>query len=105
MSYCKSLFILMLALLTLTLYFPKLSLAQQQVTREAIPQHQPKSWSTPEQEIPTVKEKKTSGWTWLILIALVGGAAAAAGGGGDDESSGSTGGGGGGDTGSYTGTW
>jgi hypothetical protein len=101
MEYLKKPFILVLALLTLTCFLPQLSIAQEDLKGSDVPNHEPQSWSTPEQEIPTVKEKKTSGWTWLILLGLVGGAAAAAGsGGGDGGSSGGEGG-----TGSYTGTW
>jgi len=90
MAYLKKLCILVLALLMLNLYIPRLSLAQEYLTSLKVPKHEPQSWSIPEQDIPTVKVKKTSGWTWLLLIALIGGAAAAAGGGGEESSSGST---------------
>jgi hypothetical protein len=92
-------FIVFLILLTANLFIARVIFAEQGPTK-----HPLEIRSTPEEEIPTIKEKKTSGWTWLILIALVGGAAAAAGGGGGEKSSGSST-NGGGDTGSYTGTW
>jgi len=80
MKLLKKIFAALLILLTLNLYLPDITFAEASITK-----HKPEIKSTPEQEIPTIKEKKTSGWTWLILVALIGGAAAAAGGGGDDN--------------------
>ena len=102
MGYIKKAFIILLAILTLNLYLPNMTLAEQQFPGADVPKHEPQSWGTPEEDLPKIKEKKTSGWTWLILIALLGGVAAAAGGGGGGDSGG---GGGSSDTGSYTGTW
>jgi hypothetical protein len=104
MKYIKKLFIIVLAFLMLNLYLPKLSLAQQVDASAEVPKHEPQSWGT-EEDIPTIK-KKRSGWTWVILLALIGGvAAAASSGGGDGGGGGSSGAGDDGDTGSYTGTW
>ena len=101
MKYIKKLFVIVLVISTLNLYLPKMALAQQLFASAEVPKHEPQSWGTPEEDIPTIKKKKTSGWTWVILVALVGGIAAAASSGG-----GSSGGGdGSSDTGSYTGTW
>lgn len=101
MEFIKRVFIVLLVMLTLNLYLPKMVFSQQQVISADEPKHQPQSWGTPEEDIPTIKEKKKrSGWTWVILLALIGGAAAAAAvtisGGGDDDDGGG---------GSYTGSW
>ena len=111
MKYIKKLFVTVLVILTLSLYLPKMALSQQQFASADVPKHEPQSWGTPEKDIPTIKQKKTSRWIWVILVALIGGVAAAAGGG-------DSGGGGGtstatttdnpttdGGTGNYTGTW
>jgi len=108
MRLLKRIFTGMLILLVVNLYLPNIAFAEPRYlyAKAGVTEHEPEILSTPEEKIPTVKVKKTSGWTWLILIALIGGAAAAAGGGGDEESStSSTGGGGSDDTGSYAGTW
>ena len=104
MEYIKKISITMLVILILNLYLPKMALAQQVFASADVPKHEPQSWGTPEEDIPPIK---TSGWTWVILVALVGGiAAAASGGGGGDSGGGSSGGGdGSSDTGSYTGSW
>ena len=102
MEYVKRIFVVVFAILTLNLFLPNMALSQQQFATADVPKHEPQSWGTPEENIPTVK-KKTSGWTYLILIALIGGIAAAASSG--DSGGGSSGGGDGGDTGGYTGTW
>lgn len=100
MKHIKNIFIIILAVSILNLCLPKMTLAQQQVAKAETPKHQPQSWGTPEEDIPTIKEKKKrSGWIWLIVLGLLGiggGAAALSGDGGDEEE---------GDTGSYTGTW
>jgi hypothetical protein len=103
MQYLKKLCLLLVASLMLNLCLPEFSCAQEAAASSGIPKHEPQSWSSPEQEIPSVKEEKPSRWTWVLLIALAGGVAAAAGagGGGGGSSSGaesST-------TGSYTGSW
>jgi len=112
MEYIKKIFVIVLVILTLNLYLPKMALAQQLFASAEVPKHEPQSWGTPEEDIPTIKKKKTSGWTWVILVGLLGGVlAAASGGGGGDSGGGSTsttttdtttdsG-----DTGSYTGSW
>jgi len=92
MKLLKKIFTLLLILLILNLYFPNLTFAEHKYlyAKAGITKHKPEILSTPEENIPTIKVKKTSGWTWLILVALLGGVAAAAGGGG-----GGSGGGGG----------
>ena len=96
MKLLKRIFVALLIILTFNLYLPKITFAGQVPTK-----HPLEIRSTPEEDIPTIKEKKTSGWTWVILLALIGGAAAAASGG----DNGGENGGDSGDTGSYTGTW
>ena len=105
MEYIKKIFIIVLAVLTLSLYLPKMALAQQLFASADVPKHEPQSWGT-EEDIPT-KKVKISPWTYLILVGLIGGiAAAASSGGGGDSGGGSSGGGdGSSDTGSYTGSW
>ena len=90
MKSLKKLLTVVLAVLLLILYFPNLTFAGQHhlYAQAGITKHKPEILSTPEEEIPTVKAKKTSGWTWLILLGLVGGIAAAAGGGGGGDSGG-----------------
>ena len=92
MKLLKKIFTLLLILLVLNLYLPNLIFAEHKYlyAKAGITKHKPEILSTPEENIPTIKVKKTSGWTWLILVALLGGVAAAAGGGG-----GGSGGGGG----------
>ena len=109
--YLKKLFTVVLILSILNLYFPNTTFAEQHhlFAKAEITKHKPEILSTPEEDIPTIKAKKTSGWTWVILLALIGGvaAAAAAGGGDGDSGGGSSGGGGsdGGDSGDVTVTW
>jgi len=106
MESLKKLFILVLILSILNLYLPNIAFAEQHqlFAKADITKHKPEILSTPEEDIPTIKAKKTSGWTWVILLALIGGvAAAAAGGGGGDGGGG--GGNGDGDTGDVTVTW
>ena len=83
-----------LILLTVNLYLPRITIAEQHDSqaKTAITKHPPKILSTPEQEIPMVEGKKSK-WTWVILVGLIGAVAAAAGGGGggdggEDEDSG-----------------
>jgi hypothetical protein len=89
MQSLKKLFIAVLTLLTVVLYLPRITFAQQVhlYAKAGITEHAPKSRTTPEKDIPIIKKKKTSGWTWLILVALLGGVAAAGGGGGGDGGS------------------
>ena len=104
MKSLKKLFTLVLILSILNLYLPNITFAgQPQIYKKAgITKHKPEILSTPEEDIPTIKAKKTSGWTWLIAIGLIGGVVAAAAGGDGD---GGGGGGGGGDTGDVAVTW
>ena len=85
MKSLKKLFILVLILSILNLYLPNIAFAEQQqlFAKADITKHKPEILSTPEEDIPTIKVKKTSSWTWVILLALIGGVAAVAGGGGD----------------------
>jgi hypothetical protein len=77
MRYIKKILIIVLLILTLNLYLPKMSLAQQVSANTEILNHEPQIWATPEEDIPTVKVKKTSAGTWLIIIALLIGTAGA----------------------------
>jgi len=85
----KKSFTVLLAFLMLSLYFPNISFAEKQLfgAKTGITKHRPQVVSTPEQDIPTVKEKKTMLWPCCLLgvVAIAGGAAAAVGAGGDDE--------------------
>ena len=104
MKSLKKLLSVVLVLLVLNLYLPNITFAEQQYVyaKAGITKHKPEILSTPEEPIPTLKAKKTSGWTWVILLALVGGlaAVAAGGGGGGGGSSGD-----GGDSGDVSVTW
>lgn len=104
MKSLKKLFTVVLILSILSLYFPNITLAEQHhlYAKAGITDHKPEILSTPEEDIPTIKKKETSSWTWVILLALIGGVAAAAGGGGGSSGGGSSG---GGDTGDVTVTW
>ena len=82
MKLLKKIFTLLLILLMLNFYLPNLTFAEQALTK-----HPPEIRTTPEEDIP-IEVKKTSSWTWLILVALLGGVAAAAGGGGGDSGGG-----------------
>ena len=88
MSLLKKIFIIVLILLTLNLYLPRIHFAQEiqlysnlVATRspEIRSTLKPEIRSTPEEEIPIRKvAKKKSKWLWWILgIALIGGGAAA----------------------------
>ena len=89
MQSLKKLFIAVLTFLTVILYLPRITFAQQvhSYTKASITEYAPKSRTTPEKDIPIIKKKKTSSWTWLILVVLLGGVAAAAGGGGGGDES------------------
>jgi len=73
----------------LSLYFPNISFAEKQLfgAKAGITKHRPQVVSTPEQDIPTVKVKKTMLWPCCLLgvVAIAGGAAAAVGAGEEDE--------------------
>ncbi len=103
MDCLKKSFTVLLAFLMLSLYFPNISFAEKQLfgAKAGITKHRPQVVSTPEQDIPTVKEKKTSLWPLCLLgvVAIAGGAAAAAGGGDDENGNGN------GTTGDITVTW
>ena len=83
MKLVKRIFTALLILLIFNLYLPTMTFAEQGPTKSPI-----KIRSTPEEDIPEIKEKKTSTWTWVLLVALLGGVAAAAGGGGGDSGGG-----------------
>ena len=104
MKSLKKLLTLVLILSVMSLYLPNLTCAEQRplFAKAGVTEHKPEILSTPEEDIPTIKAKKTSGWTWLIAIGLIGGVVAAAAGGDGD---GGGGGGGGGDTGDVAVTW
>ena len=107
MKLVKRIFTALLILLTFNLYLPNATFAEQGPTK-----HPLEIRSTPAKDIPKIKVKKTSGWTWLIVAALIAGMVAAASGGDGDDSTGSSSSGGtgdsgddSGDTGDYTVTW
>ena len=102
MKSMKKIFIALLILLTFNLYLPNAAFAEQGPTK-----HPLEIRSTPAKDIPKIKVKKTSGWTWVIVVGLRGGmvAAASSGGGGDGGGSDSGGGSGDSDGGDVTGTW
>jgi len=109
MKSMKKIFIVLLILLTFNLYLPNVAFAEQGPTK-----HPLEIRSTPAKDIPKIKVKKTSGWTWVIVVGLLGGllAAASSGGGGDSGGDSSSGGGsdsgdgsGDSDGGDVTGTW
>lgn len=85
MKTLKRIFTALLILLTFSLYLPNITFAGQAIT-----EHPLKIRSTLEEDISTIKAKKTSAWTWLLAIGLVAGLAAAAGGGGGGGGGGST---------------
>ena len=93
MSLLKHLLICFLIVLTLNFSLSNIAIAQQFYAEADVPEHSPQSWSTPEEEIPTVKVKKKGSWLWWILgLAVVGGGvAAAAGAVPEEEPSGDTG--------------
>ena len=78
-SIMKRIFIVLLILLTFNLYLPNVIFAEQGPTK-----HPLEIRSTPAKDIPKIKVKKTSGWTWVIVLGLVGGMVAVAAGGGGD---------------------
>lgn len=99
MGPLKRIFAGLLALFVLNLYLPNIAFSEHLYlyAKKGITEHEPEILSTPEEEIPTVKVKKSSSWAWVILLALIGGVAAVAAGGG--------GGNGGGESGDVTVTW
>ena len=105
MGFLKKIFIIVLVLLTLNLYLPKIHFAQElKLYSESViaksPEIRsafaPEIRSTPEEEIPVRKvTKKKSRWIWrLIGLAIAGGGAYYLLQEEEEE-----------DTGSYTGTW
>ena len=107
MKLFKRIFTGMLILLVLNLYLPNIAFSEHRYlyAKAGVTEHEPEIVSTPEEDMPTVKVKKSSGWSWLIILAVIGGAAAAAGGGGDNGGGGSGVSTDGGDTGDVTYTW
>jgi hypothetical protein len=96
MSLLNKIFILVLILLTLNLYFPRIHFAQElKLYSESIiaksPEIRsasaPEIRSTPEEKIPVEKVVKKKGkWLWWLLgLVIVGGGAAAVAGGGEDS--------------------
>ena len=98
MKLVKRIFTALLILLTFNLYLPNATFAEQGPTK-----HPLEIRSTPAKDIPKIKVNKTSGWTWVIVAALIGGMVVAASGGdsGDDSSGGDDS----GDSGDVSGTW
>jgi len=73
MKSLKKLLMLVLVLSILNLYLPNIAFAEnpQLFAKAEITKHKPDILSTPEEDIPTIKKKKTSSWTWLILLVCV----------------------------------
>jgi hypothetical protein len=96
MEVIKKVFILMLTVLMLNLYFPKVFYAAdgQMYAENNITMHPLQIRSTPDEDIATEEPKKKSKWwLWTLLsVVVVGGGAAVASAGGSD-SSGDSGGG------------
>jgi hypothetical protein len=86
MKVIKKSLIVLLILSTVNLFIPKAIFAEPAPTKNPL-----EIRSTPEEEIPTIKEKKTSGWKWLIVLGLVGGVVAVAAGGGGNGGDSETG--------------
>ena len=86
MQRSKKILSLVVILLTLNLYFPRITFAEEGQFFAAaadVTNYPPEFLSSPEIDMPIEKEKKISGLTWVILaLLLIGGVAAAAGGGG-----------------------
>ena len=86
MKRLKKILSVVLILLTLSLYFPRITFAEEGRIFAAaadVTKYPPEFLSSPEIDLPTEKEKKISGWTWVIIALLVlGGVGAGAGGGG-----------------------
>lgn len=79
MRVLKKILTMVLILLIFNLYLPKASFSESD--EAGVTKHPPEVATTPEMDIPVVKIKeKTSDWTWVIVLGLVGGAAAALGG-------------------------
>ena len=106
MEFLKRVLIGVLVVLTLNLYFPRSTFAQQThlYAKADVTEHSPDSRTTPQRDIPGKKGRK---WLWWVLGALVvvGGVAAAGGGGGGDDGGDGGASGGGDDTGEITGSW
>ena len=105
MDFLKRLLIGMLIVLTLNLYFPKSTVAQQAdlYAKAGVTEHVPESRTTPQKDLSRKKGRK---WMWWVLGALVvAGGVAAAGGGGGGGGGDDGGDGGGDDTGEVTGHW
>jgi uncharacterized membrane protein YgcG len=103
MKMLKITFTSLLILSVLNLFLPEIAFAEQGhlFAKAEVTKHRPEILSTPEQDIPVEKVKKTSfKWIWVLLgVGAVGAVAAGGGGGGGDSGGGSAGGGGGGDSG------
>ena len=107
MGFLKKIFIIVLVLLTLNLYLPRIHFAQElQLYSKSETVRSPEIRSAPEPEIRSTPEKdipkKKSRWIWWVLgLAVVGGGVAVVAGGGDEDngSNGSS------STGSGTITW
>jgi hypothetical protein len=89
-DWLKKSFVVLLAFFMLSLYFPSMGFAEKQLfsAKSGITKHRPQVVSTPEQDIPTVKEKKTRLWPCCVGLGLLAIAGAAAGGGGGDDGNG-----------------
>lgn len=100
MKLLKRIFIVLIILLTLNLYLPNITFAQQAhfYAKAQITQHPPQVLAPPEEKIPVKKAvKKKSKWIWWIIsLAVAGGGAYYLLQEEEDEKE---------DTGTYTGTW
>lgn len=86
MKRLKKTLSVVLILLTLNLYFPRITFAEEGRIFAAaadVTKYPPEFLSSPEIDMPIEKERKISGWTWVVLgLLVIGGVAVAAAGGG-----------------------
>ncbi len=79
MKLVKRIFIVLIILLTLNLYLPNITFAQQThfYAKAQITQHPPQILASPEEKIPVKKvTKKKSKWLWKMIGLIVTGGAA-----------------------------
>jgi uncharacterized membrane protein YgcG len=110
MKLLKTTFTSLLIFSVFNLFLPWIAFAEEGhlFAKAVVTKHRPEILSTPEQDIPVEKVKKTSfKWIWVLLgVGAVGAVAAGGGGGGGDSGGGSGGGGGGsGATGDVSVSW
>lgn len=80
MKMIKKSLIALLILSTVNFFILNATFAESSFTK-----HPLEIRSTPQEEIPKIKVKEGSGWTWVLVLGLIGGVAAALSGGGDGD--------------------